>query len=103
MSKKAYGVDLIDSWLAVLEDGKVVLPEGLSDDFWEKVEVGLADYFKAGVQVDSLAEASAHVDVAGVEVLDHEHRSGDAFEGIEHLAKVAELEEKVVLKLIHGG
>ena len=41
---------------------------------------------------------NAHVDVAGVEVLDHEHRAGDALDGIEYLAKVAELKEKVLRK-----
>jgi hypothetical protein len=34
----------------------------------------------------------------GVEVLDDEHRAGDAFKGIEHLAEVAELKEKVLTK-----
>jgi hypothetical protein len=41
---------------------------------------------------------NAHVDGAGVEVLDYEHCAGDALDGIEHLAKVAELGEKVLPK-----
>jgi hypothetical protein len=86
----------------VLEDGKVVLAEGLGDDFWEQVEVGLTDHLKVGVQVNGVSQTPAHVDVAGVEVLDHEHRAGDAFDSIQYLAKVAELEEEVVLKSIHS-
>jgi len=67
------GMHLIEQRFAMLEDGKVVLAEGLGDDFWEQVEVGLADHLKVGRQVNGVAQTSAHVDVAGVEVLDHEH------------------------------
>jgi hypothetical protein len=38
------------------------------------------------------------VDGTGVEVFNYEHCAGDALDGIEHLAKVAELGEKFLPK-----
>ena len=41
---------------------------------------------------------NAHEDGTGVEVFNYEHCAGDALDGIEHLAKVAELGEKFLPK-----
>ena len=72
----------IYQWLAVLKDEQIVLPEALSDDFWEEVEVRFADDFLPWRQVDGLPQSLTHVNVAGVEILDHEEGPRQVFESL---------------------
>jgi hypothetical protein len=81
---------------AVLENAQVVLPEAPGDDFWEEVEAGFADDFLPPRQIDGFPQGVAQVDVAGVEVFDHEKGSGQVLDRLWKLRDAGHFPEKIL-------
>ncbi len=93
---------LVDQRLVPGEDLQVVLPVALGDDLGEDVEIAFSHDIEIPREMDGLSQRPTHVDVAGIQVLDHEHRARNALEHIEHLAGVGEFSKEVGLKTRHG-
>ena len=52
-------------------------------------------------QIDGLSERPAHVDVAGVEILDHEERAGQVLQRLQELRSIGHFVEKGSLESVH--
>ena len=72
VGKEVGGMHLIYQRAAMPEDEEVVLTKALGDDFWKKVEVAFSDDFLSGTKGDGFTQSLAHVNVARVEIFDHE-------------------------------
>ena len=85
---------------AVLENEQVVLPKAFGDDFREEVEVAFPDDVLPLRQIDGLPQCAAHVDVAGVEILDHEEGLGKVLERLQELRDVGHFFEKCCREML---